>query len=122
MAKVINTRMKNGKIIIAGKIFSINGASHNPARKPSTTLGSAAIISMTGLIGFKVLWRNCDVYSAAKTPTGTAKSMAYMVPLMVPKMSGVRLSFGSKSSVPPVDCQTNSGFHIPHTRRVQRAF
>ena len=29
---------------------------------------------------------------------------------MVPKTSGIRLNFVSKSSVPPVDCQTYSGW------------
>jgi hypothetical protein len=48
--------------MIAGKIFSIKGASHNPARKPSITLGRAAINSIEGfIIFFKEVWRNCDV-------------------------------------------------------------
>ena len=46
-------------------------------------------------------------------PIGTAISMAYKVPLIVPKINGTRLSFGSKSSVPPVDCQINSGVSYP---------
>ena len=79
-----------------------------------TTLGSAAMISTVGLI----LERNdgsvnCDVYSAASTPSGTANSIAYSVPFIVPNTSGTRLNFGSMSSVAPVDCQTYSGSRIP---------
>ena len=36
--------------IIAGILFSTRGASQRPAKKPRTTLGSAAIISITGFI------------------------------------------------------------------------
>lgn len=35
------------------------------------------------------------------------------MPLSVPKIRGVRLSFASKSSVPPVDCHTYSGRAYP---------
>ena len=35
------------------------------------------------------------------------------MPLMVPKMSGTRLNFASKSSVAPVDCQTYLRRGIP---------
>src|ERR671924_559325 len=50
---------------------------------------------------------------AASKATGTAKNMAYSVPLSDPIITGTSDSFGSKSSEPPVDCQTYLGSVAP---------
>ena len=42
------TRSTTGSRKMPGTMRSITGASHSPARKPRTTLGSAAMISTTG--------------------------------------------------------------------------
>ena len=45
-----------------------------------------------------------DKESAASKAMGIENNNAYAVPLSDPKISGTSDSFGSKSSVPPVDC------------------
>jgi hypothetical protein len=51
------------------------GANHNPARKPITTLGSAAITSTSGLITPRSDGdKKSEVYNAANNANGTAKS------------------------------------------------
>jgi hypothetical protein len=37
-----------GTVKTAGIIFSIIGANHRPAKNPKTTVGKAAMVSMTG--------------------------------------------------------------------------
>ena len=66
-----------GKQAIGKSILSIFGANHKPARKPSTTLGRAAIISIIGLItplSFGCI--NCDTHIAASIAIGIAKIIA----------------------------------------------
>ena len=56
---------------------SIIGASQSPARKPRTTLGSAAMISTTGLSQLlSVGCMNSLTNKAASNARGTAKSSA----------------------------------------------
>src|SRR4029434_3201111 len=82
--------------------------------KPSTTLGSDAMVSTTGFTRWRRDGcRNCEAYIAERTPSGTASASEYSVPLRVPKISGTSESFVSKSSVPDEDCQANSGPSYP---------
>ena len=90
-----------------GTMRSITGASQSPARKPRTTLGSAAMISTTGLTyALMSGMHELAHVQRGQQRQGDGEQQRVDVPLRVPKISGVRLNLASKSSVPPVDCHT----------------
>ena len=108
------TGSSNSEVTNSTKCLSNQGANHNPAINPSTTVGSAAKLSKAGFTRARKLSdMKCAVNKAAETAKGTAMRSAYKAALRLPSSNGVSEYLGAEVGSTPVLCQIQSGEEYP---------